>query len=56
MSFQISPDELFESFEEFARNHYVIAISHSQIRKIIVRLPAAPPPALACTDHFPHHS
>lgn len=43
MSFQISPDELFESFEEFARNHYVIAISHSRIRKIIVDYPLLRP-------------
>ncbi len=43
MSFQISPDELFESFEEFARNHYVVAISHSQIRKIIVDNPMLRP-------------
>lgn len=43
MSFVISPDELFESFEEFARNHYVIAISHSRIRKIIVDYPLLRP-------------
>jgi len=36
MSFQISPDELFESFEQFARDHYVVAISHSRIRKVIL--------------------
>lgn len=43
MSFQISPDEFLEGFEQFARNHYVVAISHSRIRKIIVDNPLLRP-------------